>query len=948
MDDKKDLVSKIKDAGVFDSDWYLNEYPDVRRLGLDPIEHFVRWGWKLGRQPSATVSGESSGKGAASGRLPAQDLSELLRSTNAETTARTNGPGARPPLRLNQPGTTETQRKLPLTALVIAWDVGHNPLGRAYMLAEVLDRVVRKVVLTGFQFPRYGNAVWEPVRDGSLPVIALPAANFPQILDTWDRICDRITPDVVFACKPRLPSLQLAAMIRQRARCPLILDIDDHELSFFGDAPQLGTAHLESFEPGSDLSLEPYERIWTQLAHGLRGSADHVIVSNAALQREFGGTIVPHVRDEATFDPSLYDQKASREKYGVPASAKVTLFLGTPRAHKGIHALAEAIGRLSDPLHRLVVAGTATDKRDTAKLHELAPGRVILLPNQPFAAIPQVVSIADVVCLPQDPSSLVSRYQLPAKAIDAIAMNVPLLVVPTEPMEQLIADGLAKPVDPQRLAEEIETATYRQSRHRSESARRQVFLSRYSHAAAAQTLRNIVERVCEKRISGVDLPLQELLRHQRRLTGLMRRGKSGTATQSGKCVVLFWKQNDTTLYGRRHDMVIKYLASRADIRKVIVFDSPVSEHDLLARRRRVHEPTQDRQVYVRTYQKLLGVLDSNKISYNVFLHRPGTYRLDAPTGSPNSLTTGFLSYVDGVLGREHVDAAQSIFWIYPKNQHLGPLIDHFRPAHVVVDVVDDHRTWPGVTEPERDRLTEHYRDILGRATMAIANCEPVRDAMGAFSPGMRLVPNGCDDRMPTAPPVGHAGYDALCTFQGKVIGFVGNLEKKIDIVLIEKIANRFPDSLVLLLGSTHANPDVLRLQRCSNVRFTGVVPYEEVGAWISKFHVGIIPHLNSDQTRSMNPLKLYVYLSLGVPVVSTEIFNLDRSSNVVRIGRTHEEFLAAVAESLEGGQVEPGVLDAYVKVNNWESRFRSHVDELLCPVRDSRILATRTQSEPSA
>ena len=43
------------------------------------------------------------------------------------------------------------------TVAVIAWDVGHNPLGRAYLLAEALDRRYN-VALIGFQFPRYGDA----------------------------------------------------------------------------------------------------------------------------------------------------------------------------------------------------------------------------------------------------------------------------------------------------------------------------------------------------------------------------------------------------------------------------------------------------------------------------------------------------------------------------------------------------------------------------------------------------------------------------------------------------------------------------------------------------------------------------------------------------------------------------------------------------------------------
>src|ERR1700683_1312225 len=42
----------IRASGLFDSDWYLNKYPDVRDAGVDPVDHYVRLGWREGRDPS--------------------------------------------------------------------------------------------------------------------------------------------------------------------------------------------------------------------------------------------------------------------------------------------------------------------------------------------------------------------------------------------------------------------------------------------------------------------------------------------------------------------------------------------------------------------------------------------------------------------------------------------------------------------------------------------------------------------------------------------------------------------------------------------------------------------------------------------------------------------------------------------------------------------------------
>ena len=46
----------IKHSGLFDPDYYLLNYPDVRRADIDPLKHFVKYGWKEGRNPSESFN----------------------------------------------------------------------------------------------------------------------------------------------------------------------------------------------------------------------------------------------------------------------------------------------------------------------------------------------------------------------------------------------------------------------------------------------------------------------------------------------------------------------------------------------------------------------------------------------------------------------------------------------------------------------------------------------------------------------------------------------------------------------------------------------------------------------------------------------------------------------------------------------------------------------------
>ena len=49
-------IDMIAASGFFDRAWYLAEHPDVKAVGLDPIEHYLLIGAALLRDPSPKFS----------------------------------------------------------------------------------------------------------------------------------------------------------------------------------------------------------------------------------------------------------------------------------------------------------------------------------------------------------------------------------------------------------------------------------------------------------------------------------------------------------------------------------------------------------------------------------------------------------------------------------------------------------------------------------------------------------------------------------------------------------------------------------------------------------------------------------------------------------------------------------------------------------------------------
>jgi hypothetical protein len=52
--------SLIAASNFFDTDWYLSSYPDVAKAKMDPIQHYIEWGSKEGRLPSAAFPADLS------------------------------------------------------------------------------------------------------------------------------------------------------------------------------------------------------------------------------------------------------------------------------------------------------------------------------------------------------------------------------------------------------------------------------------------------------------------------------------------------------------------------------------------------------------------------------------------------------------------------------------------------------------------------------------------------------------------------------------------------------------------------------------------------------------------------------------------------------------------------------------------------------------------------
>ena len=118
--------------------------------------------------------------------------------------------------------------------------------------------------------------------------------------------------------------------------------------------------------------------------------------------------------------------------------------------------------------------------------------------------------------------------------------------------------------------------------------------------------------------------------------------------------------------------------------------------------------------------------------------------------------------------------------------------------------------------------------------------------------------------------------------------------------------------------------DVIALGELPNVHLFGVRKYEQALGYIKNFDVAIMPHAHNEISENMNPLKLYVYFALGVPIVTTEVANIGDIAPMAAVVQNAEGFIDAVQQALAGNctRTEPAIRQALLQKVSWRTRVR--------------------------
>lgn len=230
-------------------------------------------------------------------------------------------------------------------------------------------------------------------------------------------------------------------------------------------------------------------------------------------------------------------------------------------------------------------------------------------------------------------------------------------------------------------------------------------------------------------------------------------------------------------------------------------------------------------------------------------------------------------------------------------------------------------------EQEEKRQLQ-YADVLVAVSTSLAE----RWRGLGFARTLAVVPNGvCAENYAGMAAVAPVPLD----LPRPVAGFVGHLSSRIDIRLLESIADA--GCSLLLVGPLDPRWEPARFRNLVSrpgVLWTGAVEFERLPGFLKAIDVGITPYAASEFNRASFPLKTLEYLAAGKPAVSTDLPAVRWLDTDLILVASERDFGAAVkALAASDTPAEACRRQAFAAAHSWSSRARDFAAAIGIPVR---------------
>lgn len=257
--------------------------------------------------------------------------------------------------------------------------------------------------------------------------------------------------------------------------------------------------------------------------------------------------------------------------------------------------------------------------------------------------------------------------------------------------------------------------------------------------------------------------------------------------------------------------------------------------------------------------------------------------------------------------------------------------DHLAPRAVIYDCMDELSAFKGAPVVLKTREAE----LMRRAGLVLTGGQSLFEAKRHQHDNIHPFPSSVDvahfsvARRTTDDPADQA------SIPHPRLGFFGVIDERMDLALLEGIAQARPDWHLVIIGPV-VKIDPASLPQDSNTHYLGSKQYGELPRYLAGWDVALLPFARNEATRFISPTKTPEYMAAGKPVVSTSIRDVVRpygQQGLVRIADDVPAFVEACAAAMaEDAATRVREADAFLRHTSWDgtwTRIRTLLDEVL-------------------
>ncbi len=163
--------------------------------------------------------------------------------------------------------------------------------------------------------------------------------------------------------------------------------------------------------------------------------------------------------------------------------------------------------------------------------------------------------------------------------------------------------------------------------------------------------------------------------------------------------------------------------------------------------------------------------------------------------------------------------------------------------------------------------------------------------------------------------------------------YVGTLDERIDLEAVRTITEARPEASLTLVGPGAESARFATLRSLPQVTIKPSVARDRLPGLVRAADVGLIPHVRSEQTEAMSPLKLYEYVAAGTPVAAVDLPGVRGvcPERTVLSPTGGAQFKDAVQGALELGHWTESARQRFISENAWSARFERLLEIAMTP-----------------